>query len=263
MNNDLLFLLCGNIVYALLAILGINDIRKGLRPPSSMTLFTTLGGFLLQTFGLVLRGRETGGCPIGNPFEIIQFITWGLILTYIAVGSAFRNSLLGILSASMVTILGLGSFLKSSWDYPYHNSLFGENALIELHASLALLSYAVFGLLSLTCLMYLIQNHYLHKKFFNYQSELFPSLLELEKCNIRILKIGTLILVFSLIIGTFYWLPNPNSIEIEKLVVTILLSISYISVLFLGEKKVLYHRKISWVCILLFFGALISVATIN
>ena len=263
MNNDLLFLLCGNIVYALLAILGINDIRKGLRPPSGMTLFATLAGFLLQTFGLVLRGKETGGCPIGNPFEIIQFITWGLILTYIAVGSAFRNSLLGILSASMVTILGLGSFLRVSWDYPYHNSFFDGNPLIELHASLALLSYAVFGLLSLTSLMYLIQNNYLHRKFFNYQAELFPSLVELEKSNVRILKIGTLILVFSLIIGTFYWITKPENIETSKFFVTILLSLAYLSVLYLGEKKFLYHRKVSWICILLFLGALISIATIK
>ena len=263
MNHDLLFLLSGNIVYAILALLGINDIRKGLRPPSGMTLFATLGGFFLQTYGLVLRGKESGGCPIGNPFEIIQFITWGLILTYIAVGSAFRNSLLGILSASLVTILGLGSFIGSSWDYPYHSSLFGGNPFIELHACLALLSYAVFGLLSLTSLMYLMQNYHLHNKFFNYQSELFPSLLELEKCNLRILKIGIFILVFSLIIGTFYWLPNPEKINFAKLVVTIFLSIAYLWVLFLGEKKILYHRKISWTCIMLFLGALISIATIN
>ena len=144
-----------------------------------------------------------------------------------------------------------------------YNSLFDGNPFIELHASLALLSYAVFGLLSLTSLMYLIQNYYLHRKFFNYQAELFPSLVELEKSNVRILKIGTLILVFSIIIGTVYWITKPENIETQKLFVTILLSLAYLLVLYLGEKKVLYHRKVSWICILLFLGALISIAIIK
>ena len=36
-------------------------------------------GFVLQTFGLYLRGLAVKGCPIGNMFEIFQFTAWSAI----------------------------------------------------------------------------------------------------------------------------------------------------------------------------------------
>ena len=66
-------------------------------------------GYVLQNVGLALRGQAVAGCPLGNPFEIVQFNAWSAITFYLVVGVTFRSSLLGYFTAALAAGLTLVS----------------------------------------------------------------------------------------------------------------------------------------------------------
>jgi hypothetical protein len=72
------------------------------RAYSRTIMFALLcGGFLIQTLALNLRGAEIKACPLGNPFEIAQFLAWSLVLLFFIIGPAFRLRLLGGFTAGL------------------------------------------------------------------------------------------------------------------------------------------------------------------
>src|SRR5690606_13094825 len=111
------------------------------------------------------RGLAVQSCPIGNPFEVLQFVSWSIVLIYILTGPVFRTSLLGSFCAVLAGLLSVGSLLVPSWDQPYPaGALFGGDAWVEAHAAIALFSYGLFGMLAVTSVMYLLQNYGLKHK---------------------------------------------------------------------------------------------------
>lgn len=220
-------------------------------------------GFIFQTVGLYIRGQEIGGCPIGNKFELVQFITWSAILLYLVIGPAFRLSLLGYFTSAMVAVLSLTSLLRPSWDLARQNHLIGANPWIEFHAALALFSYAVFGLLAVTSLMYLLQNYSLKNKRVRGIFAYLPSILDLELINLRLLGMGVAILSVSLTLGSVHWLGDPESVNTPKLLITVSIWAAYLIALALRLRSILISSRLAWVCVLLFGLALLSIDPVN
>lgn len=216
------------------------------------------GGWVFQTLGLFARGYEVQACPLGNPFEIIQFILWSAIGLFVLVFPFYRVNLLGFFITAFGFLLGLLSLTVPGWDHPYPSTLFGGNPWIELHAALAISSYGVFGLLALIALMYLIQQHGLKRKqsgpFFRFMA----SIRELDLVGLRLLSAGTVILSISLGVGSLYWVPNFESVSHAKLLATILLWAFCILIWALRLRGSLVSRSFAWGCLLLFVFALVS-----
>ena len=179
------------------------------RAYSRTIMFALLcGGFLIQTIALNLRGTEIKACPLGNPFEITQFLAWSLVLLFFIIGPAFRLRLLGGFTASLATLLVAGSFALPSWDAPYPPGIFGDNHWIELHAALAIFSYGFFAILSLVSAMFLIQQHGLKKKQFKGVYQYLPSVQQLDLMARRLLITGVIVLTASLAFGAVFWINN-------------------------------------------------------
>ena len=123
-----------------------------------------IAGFSLQTLALNLRGAAIQACPLGNLFEITQFIVWSLILIFFIIGPIFRLRWLSYFTIALAALLTLLVSLVPGTDTAYQSSVFGGNPWIELHATLAMFSYAVFAILALTSLMFLLQQRSLKKK---------------------------------------------------------------------------------------------------
>jgi HemX protein len=218
-------------------------------------------GFVIQTSGLYCRGLETGGCPLGNPFEILQFISWAIVFLYLFVGPALRLSILGFFSAALATGLAAISLAIPAWDTPSHNQF--ANPWIELHAASAIFSYGVFGLLALTSLMYLIQNYGLRNRRLRGLFSFLPSILELERVNRRLLLLGTCMLTFSMLLGSIYWLPNLDTVNISKLLITVLLWAAYALLFVLHKYGKLLSVRFAYACIGLFVFALITIFPVD
>ncbi len=230
------------------------------RTHSSIFNLSVIGtGLFLQTFGLYLRGLEVRSCPLGNIFEIVQFIVWSAVLLYLVVGPAFRVSLLGFFSSGLAAVLSTISLLVSVWDHPYELSRHGAGPWIETHAATAMFSYGVFGVLALTSVMYLLQNFGLKQKRFRGLFTLLPSIVQLDQINIRLLVTGVAVLTFSLSVGAYYWLGQGELVRLPKLLITLSIWIAYMVVLLLHRANRLLSLKFAWSCIFLFGLALISV----
>ena len=229
------------------------------RAYSRTIMFALLcGGFLIQTIALNLRGAEIKACPLGNPFEIAQFLAWSLVLLFFIIGPAFRLRLLGGFTAGLATLLVAGSLALPSWDAPYPPGIFGDNHWIELHAALAIFSYGFFAILSLVSAMFLIQQRGLKKKQFKGVYQYLPSVQQLDLMARRLLIIGVIVLTASLAFGAVFWINNFELVPIFKLTATCLIWLGYLTVFILRIQKKLVTRRHAIATIALFILAMAS-----
>lgn len=240
----------------------ITLLRHG-RPSGGATYLLIAIGYALQLFGLGLRGRAVGGCPLGNQFEIYQFTAWSAITLYLVVGAVFRNSLLGYFTSSLAAALTLISLAIPGWDATQRTHVFGNNAWIELHAALAVFSYGVFALLALTSLMFLLRNYSLKAKQLGGWFSFLPSILDLDHIGLRLLGAGVAILAVSLGVGSVYWLRDLATVNLTKIFLTLGVWIAYTLALALRLRGVLLAKRFAWSCVVLFFIALISLVAVD
>lgn len=237
-------------------------VRRG-RPAGAATYVLIAIGYLVQLTGLGIRGRAVGGCPLGNQLEIYQFTAWSAITLYLLVGVTFRKSLLGYFTSSLAAMLTIVSLSIPGWDATQRAHIFGSNAWIELHAALAVFSYGVFALLSLTSLLFLLRHHALKSKHSGGQSSFLPSILDLDHIGVRLLGAGVAILAFSLAVGSVYWLRDTSSVNLAKLFVTLAVCLAYATALLLRLRGRLLAKRFAWTCIALFAAALLSLGPVD
>ncbi|MCP5529982.1 MAG: cytochrome c biogenesis protein CcsA [Opitutaceae bacterium] len=244
-------------------LLGTWSLWRGGRP-SGVAMYALIGaGYLMQLLGLYLRGLAVGGCPLGNTFELFQFTAWSATTLYLVVGVTFRSSLLGYFSACLAAVLTLTSLAIPAWDATRRTHLFGGNPWIEFHAALALFSYGVFALLALTAAMLLLRNYSLKHKQLGGWFSFLPSIIDLDLISMRLLGTGVFLMSAALAVGSVYWLRDPGSVNVAKLLITVSVWIAYAVALGLRLKSRLVSRRFAWTCIILFAVALISLGPVN
>jgi ABC-type uncharacterized transport system permease subunit len=220
-------------------------------------------GYALQFVGLELRGQADGGCPLGNTFEILQFVAWSAITLYLAVGVIFRSSLFGYFTAGLGAALTLASLAVPSWDATRTPHLFGDNPWIEFHAALALFSYGVFGLLALTSALFILRNYSLKSKQLDGWFSFLPSILDLDAIGVRLLGAGVTLLAASLAVGTVYWLRDNATVNASKVLITVGVWVAYAAILGLRLGGRLPAKRFAWTCVLMFAAALVSLGPVN
>lgn len=249
--------------YAAGFLLGTLALLRHGRPSGIATYALIAVGYLVQLVGLGLRGRAVGGCPLGNQFEIYQFVAWSSITLYLVVGVTFRNSLLGYFTSCLAAILTTLSLAIPAWDATTRTHIFGANPWIELHAALAVFSYGVFGLLALTSLMFLLRNHSLKSKHLGGWFSFLPSILDLDHIGVRLLGAGVAILTAALAVIALHYFRDVSSANLLKILATTLVWAAYATVFFLRLRGVLLAKRFSWCCLALFAAALLSVGPVD
>ncbi len=248
----------GIILYCLAFAYGLGYLIKTRKHRKLSMLSLVIGGFALQTLGLYLRGMDLGRCPLGNPFEKVQFVVWSAILLYLVIGPAFRMSLLGFFSSGLAAVLGALSLFLESWDQSYLRAESATNGWVETHAALAVFSYGIFGILALTSLMYLLQNYGLKQKRITGLFPILPSIVQLDQMNRRLLMMGVAVLTISFAVGAVYYRTHLSDVQSAKLITTVALWLAYTIVLLLHRTNRLASKKFALSCVILFVLALIS-----
>lgn len=247
------------ILYSVGFFTSLASLAKGWRYPRWRLLALVATGFVFQSLGLYQRGLEVGSCPIGNPFEILQFIAWATTLIYLAIGPAFRMSLLGFFCSGTTAFLGVSSLLVRSWDYIRDTRIFGNNPWVETHAAIAIFSYGVFTIMALTSVMYLTQNFGLQYKRSGGLFPFLPSLVQLDLMNARLLFSGVGVFTFAMSVGLVNWLEDLQSVHTLKLLFAFGLWITCLALFVLRLTKMLLAKKFAWSCILIFILAMITI----
>lgn len=264
-NSDRALLWVAALLYLIGFIAGCIELAR--RPPGarSRVILRTLlaAGLVMQTAGMYLRGLAVGGCPLGNQFEIVQFVAWASMVLYFIVGPAFRLSLLGQFAAGYAGMLAFLSLLVPHWDAVHRHKIFGNNPWIELHAALAVFSYGAFGLLALTSVMHLLQSWSLKHKRLSGLFWFLPSVVQLDQINLRLLLAAEALLSISLGVGAAWWVRDTASVDMLKLTFTVAVWGAYLLAVLLRWRGVLHSTRLAWVCVALFAAALVSLDAVN
>lgn len=226
-----------------------------------------VAGFIAQTQALSVRGAMVKGCPLGNGMELIQFILWSVVLGYLIIRLLFRLNLLGSFAAGLASIGGMFSLSMPSldenyWDKPGYDGTF-SNHWVELHASVAILSYGIFSLLAVVSVMYLIQQNALRTKSRGALAPFLPSIHQLETAGSRLLLVGSVFLTGSIVVGSLDWTRSPESVSLAKVGLTVSLWLAYCALWYLHFRQKLYGKKFAKACIALFVVAILSLGVVR
>jgi len=201
---------------------------------------------------------EAGSCPVRNPFQVLHFVSWSIVLLYLFTGQVFRLSLFGSSSAALAALIGLAAFLIPGGGRTSAYSLLGGDPRIETHAALALLSYGIFGLLAVLSVLYLLQNHSLKTKRHAGVFQFLPSLVEMDTVLLRLLVMACTVYTVSILVGALYWVDNYEQVALPKLATTLALWLAYWAVLLLRAFNRLYGTRLAWTCIALLLTAMLA-----
>ena len=265
-SRDLLWM--ATILYGIGLVSGLALVSKSSKLVSSAApLLIIIGGFVVQTQGLALRGQLVKGCPLGNGMERIQFIAWSLVVGYLIIRLLFRLNLLGSFAAGAASLGGAVSLLIPSLDLAYweekgYDGIF-SNHWVELHASVAIFSYGIFGLLATVSVMYLIQQKALRTKRIGSLAPFLPSIQQLETAGSRLLLIGSVFLTCSIVVGSLDWTRPTGSVSYAKVLITIALWLAYCSLWYLHFRQKLFGKKFAKACIILFAIAILSLGVVR
>jgi len=253
LDSDRLFFALGAAGYLLAVTSGLPAVF-GRRPLGVLTQVLVGAGFAMQSVGLYMRGVAAAHCPIGNPFEVFQFITWSLIVLYCVVGPAFRMSLLGFFTSGMAGVLGTASLLPGLDTAPGRGLPGGY--WIEAHASLSLFSYGAFALLAVTSGMYLLQSWSLKRRRWESFFTRLPSLVELERVNLRLLVAAVTVYTVAVAAGALALERYSETVLALKLTFAIAVWVGYAGALALRLRGRLFAQRLSTVSLVLFCAAL-------
>jgi HemX protein len=179
-------LFLGGFVHAFLSL------RRGAYHHSWTAFGLIAAGFLCQSLFLYWRGQALGRCPITNPFELMTFTAWSMVLFYFVVGSAYRLSLLGAFTAPLAFLMQLVALMKP--DTAPVPGKGGPGWWTELHATLSLLAYGAFALAFVAGVMFLVQDRLLKKHKGMILVRTLPPVHHLARAVKRLILTGTVIL---------------------------------------------------------------------
>jgi ABC-type transport system involved in cytochrome c biogenesis permease subunit len=185
--------------------------RRGFQRDNRVNYFLLLAGFCFNVLAMLERGLSFSRCPVNSLYEAVMFITWGILLVYLALGLWARLRFLGAFASPV--LLGMGVFgLMPALDHPSIAKADLINGWSSLHAALILLAYGAFGLSSIAGLMYLSQEHNL--KFHKLRAVLsvLPPIERLERTIGRLLLAGFVLFTAGLVVGAV-WVKKPAGVR--------------------------------------------------
>ena len=229
----------------------------------TFTYLFLLFGFVLQSIALYMRALVIHACPLGNTFEILQFIIWSLVLLFLLIRPVIKIKALGLFIIFITSLISAISLLIPSLDNPYIHTIEESNPFIELHASLAIFSYAIYMLLAIVSSMLLIQQWGLKKQRFQGLFRHLPAVQKLDSIANVLVWIASLTLSVGILFGSFYWNENPETVPLFKLLLTTFILILYGSVGVLKHYNKITPQKQAIAYIALFILAILSLDAVQ
>lgn len=246
---DRFFVVLSTGCYFVAVVRTILTLRAGLLHRGRFNFFAVAAGFLLQTIFLSLRGHAIGRCPITNLFEVFIFLGWSVALIYLAVGPAYRLSLMGAFTAPLIFLIQFFALLAPI-DQPHRNNV-TVNPWLEVHASISIIALGAFALACIAGLMYLVQErqlktHQLHSIFYH-----LPPLTDLFAAITRLLWMGFILYTIGLASGFFTGQPLPR----VKIIWAIGVWILYAAILQARHWRRLAPKRVAALCVFGFSAA--------
>lgn len=196
---DRWFLILATLFAVLGGMTGIFVLKHGRR--SRWTVLWMGLAFLGQIGFLWVRGEARGACPLVGSGEILAFLAWSLTMFYLAIGPAYRLSLLGVFTAPLVALFQTLALLPGIW-ISDPSRVEGTDGWKETHSAMSVLGYGGLGLAAVAAVMFLVldrklKGHHLDGGLFHYM----PPIRELLTSMRRLLWVGWLMLSVGIVAG--------------------------------------------------------------
>ncbi len=197
------FLILATLAFLGGFVLAVVSWRRESDRPHGMNIPLAVAGLVFQTLFLYGRGQLHGRCPITNGGEVLVFVSWSIVILYLALGRAFRLSLLGVFTMPIVFLLQLLAIAYLALADPGARPPTRLDPWLELHAATSLLAYGAFALAGIAGVMHLMQNRQLksHRPGRLFYS--MPPIHYLAVALVRLLAIGTALLSVGIVAAFF------------------------------------------------------------
>jgi HemX protein len=166
---------------------------------SRASFWAISAGFVWTTFFLFDRGHQIGRCPITNPFEVLVFMTWSMVLIYLVIGSSYRLSLMGAFTAPVASVLLV--FALALAPSQQVTKKISVNPWLEVHTSFLMVACGAFALACIAGVMFLLQEQQLKTRRPNSIFYRLPPITALSVANSRLLWLGFTLFTLGLATG--------------------------------------------------------------
>ncbi|MEM7699658.1 MAG: cytochrome c biogenesis protein CcsA [Verrucomicrobiota bacterium] len=200
---DDLYLIISTLIFFGGFVLAVVSLRAGKQGSARLNIGLALAGLVFQSLFLKERGEMHGRCPITNGAEVLVFISWSVVILYLALGRAFRLSLLGVFSMPLVFIFQAIAIVALLSNDPGPRPPATLDPWLELHAAMSLLAYGAFGLAGIAGVMYLVQDRQLKSHEPGRLFYSLPPIRYLTDAMLRLLIIGTALLTIGIVAAFF------------------------------------------------------------
>jgi len=235
------------------AVHGARCVHQGIR--SRWTAVWLLLSFFVQLAVLSIRSQMRGNCPLGDTGEMFVFSAWSLTMCYLAVGSVYRVSLLGVFTAPLVSfLLGLAlipGMMDVDPEHAKHTDVWRA-----FHAAFSVLAYGALGLSSVAAVMFLVLNQQLKEAHLT--TGLFrklPPAKDLIFVVRRLLVLGFAVLTLGVICGVM--MQKAENGPTSHLLMAIGLWLAYGSLLVVTWWRGLPPKKLALASVVLFVFSLL------
>lgn len=207
------YLIISTLIFLVGFLLAVISLRRGRKGEVGLNFWLAAAGFVFQCLFLRERGELHGRCPITNGAEVLVFICWSVVILYLALGKAFRLSLLGVFSMPLVFVFQLIAIISLAANDPGPRPPETLDPWLEMHASMSLLAYGAYGLACIAGIMYLVQNRQLKSHEPGRLFYSLPPIKYLSDAIIRLLVIGTVLISVG-IIAAFFMQVAPEAVHL-------------------------------------------------
>jgi cytochrome c-type biogenesis protein CcsB len=159
----LLGYLGASVLYILLAALRRGNLRAG-------AVALTRGGFLMHTGAIVVRWATSGHPPLSNIYEMVLVFSWAVVALHEVAEWKFALPLLGAITVPLAALSLILMQVLPGEIRPLVPAL--QSTWLQIHVTLAMLSYAGFALSFAVALPYLIKDGVSARSFLSWISGL-------------------------------------------------------------------------------------------
>jgi ABC-type transport system involved in cytochrome c biogenesis permease subunit len=194
-------ILLGYAICVAQSIFTLTTKRPALQRGSLAALAVAFGA---HTVWLVVRGVETGRCPLVGTQEMCAFLSWGLVVCYIIAYRWYHaNALKAFVFPIILVLTAIAAISPDTQAQLQGVKSPLQASLFIVHAGLILLAYAAFFIAFSAGLMYIIQERELKNKQFGTIFYKLPSLDTCDEISFKALAIGFVLMTLGIAAGLY------------------------------------------------------------
>ncbi|MFH1115031.1 MAG: c-type cytochrome biogenesis protein CcsB [Pseudomonadota bacterium] len=160
-------------------------------------------GFAAHTLSILHRAIFSGFVPLGTTFDALSFFAWLIVGLFIIVRFRYSSPMFGAIGIPMAAVMMLvGSTLSYQIKEPLVPVL--RSWWLPIHVVLAIAGNAVFTMMAIGGLMYILQERLIKTKRIGRFYKLLPSLETLDAINRKGLPLGFFLLTLGIISGALW-----------------------------------------------------------